>query len=79
MPAGHLHDDMALPELSQPRATQEGLLAQSPTAPDAVSGAGQGWARPQEPRLRASLSPPFCDNVLHFFVQGGWGGRGQCP
>lgn len=28
-----------------PRATPEGSLAQGPTAPDAVSGAGQGRAR----------------------------------
>lgn len=27
----------------RPRATRAGLLAQGPTAPDAVSGAGQGW------------------------------------
>lgn len=42
VPTGHLHDGMALPELSWPRATHEGLLVQGPTAPDAVSGAGQG-------------------------------------
>jgi hypothetical protein len=42
--SGHLHDDMALPEPRWSWATNEGLPVQGPTAPDAVSGAGQGWA-----------------------------------
>lgn len=41
VPTGHLHD-MALPEPGPASGHPRGPSAQGPTAPDAVSGAGQG-------------------------------------
>lgn len=79
VPIGYLHD-MAPPKPGPASGHPRGPLGSGPDrAGRGVRGrAGLGHG-PREPRLRAPLRSPFCDNVLHFFVWGAGAGGARAP